>query len=346
MKMNGCNRFCKGAILVFIALAPCIQAVAQKSSAEKFKEVLRCTADFVDYVLNDVDTMFVEKNLYNLTFRPDYSYSYEHYNFTGKSQSLDIAPKGINALTFNIGWRWLIVGYSIDLQKGRELKEFNTSLYSARFGLDLYYRKSSDGYRIKRLYNEGQQLPYTGNGENALTVKQIGAGLCYAFNKRFSYAAAYGQSTIQRVSAGSLILGAGYNRQAFTLNHEAFDPLVKTQPDDALWFRNIKFNDFNISAGYAYNWVFAKNLLAGVSFAPAISYKRCETAYDERGSVDGCINMDFTTRAAVVYNNNRYYAGVSLESHTYGYKKSNLQITDGFGVLELYTGFNFWRRKK
>lgn len=345
MRMKGWNRFCSRAMLLVVVLVSCMQATAQSRSGEKLKRAIKSTVDFVDYVLNDVDTMYVEGNLYNLTIMPEYSYSYEHYKFAGKTQSIDIAPTGRNTLTFNVGWRWLIVGYSIDLQKGRQLKEFNTSLYSARFALDLYYRKCNDGYCIKRFYDGKEQLQEFDKGFNGLTVKQLGAGLCYAFNKRFSYAAAYGQSTTQRVSAGSLILGAEYNQQEFAMDHERLDPTIRGLLSKELGFERIKFNNVNISIGYAYNWVFAKNFLAGISVAPAISYKMNETAFPDKKDANAGIGLDFTTRAGLTYNNKRYYAGASLESHTYSNNKNNLNITNGFGVLEVYAGFNFWRRK-
>ena len=67
--------------------------------------------------------------------------------------------------------------------------------------------------------------------------------------------------------------------------------------------------------------------------------------YNDETDRQGSIGMDFTTRAALTYNNQRYYAGASLESHTYLYHKKPLYMTNGFGVLEVYVGVNFWRRK-
>lgn len=338
-------------ITMVIALLLCIHAPAQERGIDKVKKFVTGTFDFVDYVLNDVDTAYVEKNLYNMTFMPEYSFSYEHYRLGtmgNDGQSIGILPENRNKVTLNIGWRWLILGYSIDLQKGRPLKEFNTSLYSARFALDLFYRNGSEGYRIsdiKGLYDGDKQLPGNISEEDVLTVKQLGIGLRYAFNKRFSYGAAYGQSTIQRVSAGSLIVGAGYNRQDFTFDHEKVESFTGMKLKEELKYRRALYNDFSISLGYAYNWAFAKNFLGGISFEPSVGYKQTKLNYSGEEKVQGSVNMDFTTRAALVYNNQRYYAGASLESHTFYYRKKPLNISNGFGLLEVYVGFNFWRRK-
>ena len=317
----------------------------------KFKWATARTVDFIDYVLNDVDTAFVAENLYNLTVMPQYTLDGEHYRFhsmTDGKQSIDITPDSRHKLRLSGGWRWLILGYSIDLKGKSPQFDFNSSLYSARFGLDLFYRKCNGGYRIKGLngfYNDNAPLQNYSTDFNGLRVNQLGIELCYAFNKRFSYAAAYGQSTRQRRSAGSLILGAGYNRQHFTLDYEQFDPQIGKLVADGLKFNEACYNDISINLGYCYNWVFAKNFLASLSLAPAVGYKIAATRVTESGNRNANIGFDLTSRAAVVYNNGRYYAGGSFVSHTYNYNKEEFAILNSFGILKLYVGYNFWRRK-
>ena len=346
------HRYGTRAIIVIIALMFSLHATAQESIGNKLKKIAQKAVGFVDYILNDVDSTYIEGSRYNMSFMPEYSYSYEHYSIgtTGKDgQSIGVAPQGRNLLTLNIGWRWLVVGYSFDLDNNRPLTEFNTSLYSTRFALDLFYRKGSEGYKINRLkgFNSKDELLQDENWDcdGLTTVKQLGIGLSYAFNKQFSYSAALGQSTVQRVSAGSFILGIGYNWQKFSFNQDNLDPVLKAELKDELKFRQARFHDFSISFGYGYNWVFSKNLLAGISFEPALSYKKAKLEYTDYDSRTGGINMDFMTRAALTYNNNKYFAGASLESHTFCFNKNNIYIRDGFGILEVYIGFYFWRRK-
>lgn len=353
MRTKGCRHtYGIRATILIVALLFSLHSTAQEKTGSKFNKIVQETVDFVDYVLNDIDTTYIEKNEYNMTIMPEYSYRYEHYSIgtTGKNgQSMGIAPDGRNLLTLNIGWRWLIVGYSFDLDNNRPMTEFNTSLYSTRFALDLFYRKGSEGYKISRLdgFESGDKLLQGEDWEcdGLTTIKQLGLGVSYAWNKRFSYAAAMGQSTVQRSSAGSFILGAGYNWQKLTFNHDKLDPILKAELKDELKFKQAKFHDFSISVGYGYNWVLSRNLLAGISFEPAISYKKVKLEYTDYNSSQKDLSMDFMTRAALTYNNNKYYAGATLESHTYCFDKNDLYIRDGFGVLQVYAGFYFWRRK-
>ena len=111
-------------------------------------------------------------------------------------------------------------------------------------------------------------------------------------------------------------------------------------------FNRIKYHDFSFNAGYSYNWVFSKNCLANISLTPAIGYKHSSISSDDNRSIINNINIDFVSRAALVYNNTRYFIGASLVAHTYTYRKNALSIVNGFGVLNIYSGINLFRNKK
>jgi hypothetical protein len=56
------------------------------------------------------------------------------------------------------------------------------------------------------------------------------------------------------------------------------------------------------------------------------------------------INFDLITRAGITYNNSKWFVGASLVMHTYDYRKTNLSVTNSFGTLRIYAGFNFWKK--
>ena len=340
------------AIIVLLFSMPIV--AQQKDSPGFFGSIKRATiktVNFVDQLLNGFDTTYVAGNLYNLTVMPQYLLDNEHYRFTSLTdgrQSIDIAPDGRHNLRLNLGWRWLLVGYSYNLKGDSPQFNFNSNLYSARFGLDLFYRKSNAGYMIRGLrgFYDGTSTLKNYNKEfEGLHIKQLGIELCYAFNKRFSYAAIYGRSTKQRKSAGSLIIGTGYNRQRFTFDYEKLDPIISGQMTDGLKFKEAAYNDISIHLGYSYNWVFAKNFLANISLAPAVGCKVVATKATQKENLEASIGFNMTSRAALAYSNGRYYAGTSFVAHTYHYSKEKLSILNSFGILKLYIGYHFWRRK-
>ena len=108
----------------------------------------------------------------------------------------------------------------------------------------------------------------------------------------------------------------------------------------------VNYTDISASAGWAYNWVFAKDWLAAASLSLALGFKRStgEKNYQRFSFRDfsfNNLNVDGIGRFGLVWNNTKYFAGMSLILHTYNYSKSNFSTNSTFGSLNFYTGFNF-----
>ena len=125
----------------------------------------------------------------------------------------------------------------------------------------------------------------------------------------------------------------------------------KTPIDSSLFFRHIKYTDFAISGGYAYNWAFAHNWLLAGSLSLALAYKRSTGDVTHRSFSFSDfkfnnINIDGIGRFGLVWNNSRWYVGTSTILHAYNYRRSNFSTNNFFGSVNLYAGFNFGRKKK
>lgn len=343
------------AIIAMLAIMP---STAQETGRENesitdiILDGFRGTESFIENTLDHKDSIYISPNLYNLTIMPQYSYCYDYYRFSSvdSEQSITLSPGTSHKIGLYIGWRWIFLGYSFDVSNNKPQNDLNFSFYTSAIGIDLFYRKRSEGYRIRRLngfYGPGNnELQEYRHNFNGLTVEQQGANLYYIFNnEKFSYPAAYSQSTNQRISAGSFILGLSYNEQSFFFDHTKFDTPIREQLDDELKFERVRYKDFSINFGYSYNWVFAKDCVANISMTPAIGYKNTSLKLHNSKELLSSINFDLITRAAIVYNNSKYYAGASLVAHSYSYTRNSLSILNGFGVVNIYFGVNFWRRK-
>ena len=315
-------------------------------------KILDKTETVIEKYLDAKDSIYITPNKYNFIIMPQYSYNFEYYRFSSNEdgQAITLMPRLSSKIGFYAGWRWLFLGYSFNIDKGAPLMDFNFSFYTSKLGVDIFYRKRDKGYKIRNFKGfTGNAEKYLENNKNfdGLTVRQKGINLYYIFNnKKFSYPAAYSQTTIQRISAGSFILGISYNEQSFNFDYSLLGEDVEQQLTPELKFRNIKYKDFGINFGYTYNWVFARNCLANISLTPSIGYKNTSLKMTDSKELFSNINIDLITRAAIVYNNGKYFAGASLVSHTYTYSKEALSVLNGFGVINIYVGFNFWRKKK
>jgi hypothetical protein len=237
-------------------------------------------------------------------------------------------------------------------------KEFDISIYSSQVGADLHYRRTGHDYKIRDV-----KLGYGIDGDlfegipfSGVNVGITGLNVYYIFNHgRFSYPAAFGQSTCQKISCGSWLAGAGYTKNTLDLDYELLYktlsskmPVEEVKLDSGLMFKSIKYNDFMISGGYAYNWVFAKNWLACASGQLGLAYKTTygEVADEKKGFDLKKVNLDLIGRFALVYNNTRWYTGLSVILRTNNYHTSRFTANNIFGSFNAYIGYNFKLKSK
>ncbi len=320
---------------------------------------------------NDIDTTYIEPQHYNYTVMLQNTNTYEAYTIKSESgQSITFAPRPSMKLGPYIGWRWLFLGYTFDLKhinSGNNKKEFDLSLYSSMLGIDLYYRKTGDNYRIGRTSlsdkigrNYFKDIPFSG-----LNVGIKGFDLYYIFNhKKFSYPAAFSQSTRQKRSCGSLLVGIGYTSHSLSLD---YDKLKKTLTDklsenpeiniddviigEDYDFKSVKYKSYSASVGYAYNWVFLRNCLFSASMSASLAYKETKSDLTRHGTAlrdfdFKNFNFDGIGRFGFIYNNDKWYAGANTILHTYNYKKSRFSTNSYFGSLNIYAGINLGIKRK
>ena len=316
---------------------------------------------------NAMDTTYIIPNKYNWAFMLQNTNSFETYTLHSRElgQKLSFSPKPAVKIGPYLGWRWIFLGYTFEvssLGKGQQSKktEFELSLYSSMLGCDLIYRRTGNDFRLRKAKGLGEEArEVEGESCHGINVKVTGINAYYIFNhKRFSYPAAFAQSTVQRRSCGSWKKRISYTRHELDLDYNALPQALTQNPGYELSqdFRvnNLKYDDYSISCGYAYNWVFKPGWLLCVSLAPAIGYKQTRsnvvptqddpTLWTSIFNLDN-FNFDVTGRVGLVWNNTKYFGGLSLIVHNYNYRHNRLSINNTFGTLNLYVGLNFHKRK-
>lgn len=317
---------------------------------------------------SDVDTAYIEPQKYNYAAMLQNTNTYERYTINSvNNNTFTFAPDPKIKFGPYFGWRWLFLGYTVDfahLGSKSKSTEFDLSLYTAVFGIDLFYRKTGSNYKISRAeFNSTTTVntrPLHNVGFDGINVGIKGFNLYYIFNhRRFSYPAAFSQSTIQRHSCGSWLCGLGYTKHSLKIDWDKLyntvadrlgDNVANKYMDSQLKFGEIKYTDLSVSCGYAYNWVFARNWLAAASASLAVGYKNAtgnnntEVLSFRNFSMNN-FNIDGVGRFGIVWNNMRWFAGMSAIMHTYNYNREEFSTNSIFGSLNIYFGINFNKRK-
>lgn len=316
----------------------------------------------MDKVL-DVDTHYIERDKYNVTLMAQSDWRYKLIELSGtdddgKKQTLYFHPHSQVIIGPYVGYSMLFFGWTVDIGSNLNTRNSNIylSLYAPMFGIDYYYERDIDGYKITRLSGFGRDIAEASKGLSfpGLSTNMKYAHVYYIFNHRhFSYRAAYSQSTLQRHSSGAMILGYSYSRQNVRFDYEQLPAPFRDEQgnlmiSNALKVGRVRYTNHSISLGYTYNWVFARNFLFNISASPAIGYN---FAKGERLTSDKLyqlsnLNFDFIGKLGLVWNCQRLFAGGSFTAHTYAYRQSTFTCQNSLLSAQLYMGVKLWRTKE
>ena len=320
-----------------------------------FKRAIKKFMNFSDF-----DTLYISPNRYNYALMATHFSNFEYYSVTSEfpqPQKLSFSPNPHNKIGLYFGWRWIFLGWSVDIddiyrKTNRKNKgtEFDLSLYSSKLGVDIFYRRTGNNYKIHKIRGFYDEIPSDYSEDfSGLKVDIKRMNLYYIFNNRkFSYPAAFSQSTNQRRNAGTFIAGFSISKHNLDFDYQQLPAYIQERMNPGMKVNKIKYTNANIIFGYAYNWVFARNCLACLSLTPAIAYKASDVdAETQEGKAwYSKFNLDFLLRAGVVYNNGKYFVGTSFVGKNYNYHRNNFSLDNGFGTLQVYAGFNFHLRKE
>ena len=310
-----------------------------------FKRAIKKFMNFSDF-----DTLYISPNRYNYALMATHFSNFEYYSVTSEfpqPQKLSFSPNPHNKIGLYFGWRWIFLGWSVDIddiyrKTNRKNKgtEFDLSLYSSKLGVDIFYRRTGNNYKIHKIRGFYDEIPSDYSEDfSGLKVDIKGLNLYYIFNNRkFSYPAAFSQSTNQRRNAGTFIAGFSISKHNLDFDYQQLPAYIQERMNPGMKVNKIKYTNANISFGYAYNWVFARNCLACLSLTPAIAYKASDVdAETQEGKAwYSKFNLDFLLRAGVVYNNGKYFVGTSFVGKNYNYHRNNFSLDNGFGTCITY----------
>ena len=178
------------------------------------------------------------------------------------------------------GYRGYGVGYTMNVggDKGRTLTFGATGgAYGINVRIHTFENSNPDINLDSNLLTEEDKEAWNDvQLTDPIRVRTIIADGYYLFNgKRFSYAAAYDQSVIQKRSAGSLMAGLMYNYTRIDYSSDHNGDLVYLMQG----LGKVKLWQGSVGVGYAYNWVPARGLLVNVMAMPMLTFVNKLKAY-------------------------------------------------------------------
>ena len=219
----------------------------------------------------------------------DYSQSIDIPVYNEHSDwNLCFEPPVASSVGFWVGYRGTGFSYSKSLTKNAG-RYYSISSTGAKYGFNFRLRRfnTQDVKFTSTNYENGQTtgVPYDTvfNMPAPVWIRSTYINGYYVFNgRRYSQAAAYNQSVIQRRSAGSFLLGATWYQSSF--DYSDMSNAVFMIIGHGIY--RAKVHQGNIGVGYGYNWVPLRGLVVNVMAMPTFCvYNRVkaykyETNYD------------------------------------------------------------------
>lgn len=322
--------------------------------------------------LTNVDTAYVEPQHYNLMAMMQSINTFEYYSVkTASGKKISFSPDATYRLGPTGGYRFLCYGFSVDLKhlsnsSKNNRKMYNLNVFNKMFGIDFYWLDSGNAFHVNSMdinLGSGDIQPLKDIIAKGIQFNMRGLNLYYIFNHRkFSYPSIYGQSTMQKKSAGSPMIGIGYTRHSLNVDWKQVDKTVQETMgasiqqlglDSLTAFKTMRFADLSLSLGYGYNWAFAKqwalNASATLSFAynqPASYEHPSKHLFHFHDFNIKHINLYEVGRVGIVWNNNTWFAGANAIVRNYQFSRNQISIRHTLSAFTIYFGYNFWKRKE
>ena len=250
--------------------------------------VLRSVADYIDSsAVRGIDqryiqvpekpwTVMVKYHVNDMDMRSLSSMSEEHMAERGETGDFNwetvFQPRSESSIGAWIGYRGYGLGYSYSFRRSQG-RNFSIGMTGANYGLNLRTRRFRTNQIDVNIWGHDEDGAFEFNNLPAQTWEDIKVKTAildgfYMFNsKRFSYAAAYDQSTIQVRSAGSFMLGLMWFQTSLDYSARQNALFIQSMGD----IGRIKIHEGSIGVGYAYNWVPVRNLLINVTAMPMVA---------------------------------------------------------------------------
>ena len=204
----------------------------------------------------------------------DYEHSSDYPEVNERFEwKLCFEPPVASSIGFWVGYRGTGFSYSKSLTKNAG-RYYSFSTTGAKYGFNFRLRrfKTSDASFSAKDYVNGELdgAPYDTAFAmpSPVWIRSVYLNGYYVFNgRRYSQAAAYNQSVIQRHSAGSFLLGATWYQSSFDYSDMKNGYFMIFGGGTS----RIKVHQANIGVGYGYNWVPFRGLVVNAMVMPTLS---------------------------------------------------------------------------
>lgn len=301
-----------------------------------------------DKFFNSYDSTYVQGSgkRWNVKMKCDSWVDNYDFKFATDGYRMTMLSHPSSTAGFHLSYMAVSVGYDMNISKyfggsSDVRKRFNAQFNCALFAAEYSFVTNNIGTTIVRMGLPGEvhktHIDFKGIDTNSWNI-----ALYYFFNHRhYSQGAAFFYSKIQMKSSGSAYAGLQFSGQQFNFN---FSELAADQqprlPEDWGNRYSVRNKNYGLKIGYAYNWVFHRGWVLGVSVAPVVGLRK--GYINIPGENGNSFFLSGKIRGSIVYNLNRrwFFGIVGRADSDLIYDKEHSLLANNFSV-EASVGFRF-----
>lgn len=406
-----------GETMLFPSDTATVKTESHKKQKKSFGKTLLQPFKWIGRNWSAYDPRYSTPSFYNWAFQLQNNTSAEFMSMDNDLIKIDMRSKLSHRVGPYLGWNWLFYGFTIDLNadnifKGNKKKnEFTLSINSNLFNIDLIRRRTGGDFMLRKMDTRGTSVYDVDMANNHGIGEHISYGIdgininYFTNHRKYSNPAAFSNGAIQLRSVGSPIIGLGYTHQKLTTTigdsfsdyaaekmgasiESAEDYLMLTffdMENVGMYVNGIPthaiIDDLHLQLGYAYNLVFSRRLLLGLSLitSPAVKWAKFDNkgsylwdfgpefvdlfnnllddleensphklSLDEVQYEEKSRNFGFNIygRASLTYNYNRWRFGINASMSNLFYKRNYMKFNNNYGNAVIYAGYCFGRKKE
>lgn len=268
--------------------------------------------------------------------------SSKNHGFSIIDTNLFVKYKG--AEEANVGlwadYKWFGIGGSVKVLrsiKNQFALNIGGNIYTRKFLFGIHYQQYK-GF-VANIKNN-QNIDYVNidflSGDKITSNNFAIQSYYFLNNKKLSSSAVFSQTSKQKKSAGSLVIGISASSFSFYL------PRLDTLADGFRRWQSIFSTALSI--GYTYTYVWKKNYFASACIVPGFSfYQNINDSYISQG-INTKGNIKFLTKISAGYDNEKYFIALQYNNDNYFARKDNYRIRWHFGNIYLLIGKRFGKK--
>ena len=222
-------------------------------------------------------------------------------------------------------------------------RDLQLNLITHKIGVELY-RQSYEGFYVTDPdVSISAPQPYPTRPD--LTSRNTGYSMIYVFNpSKYSLPSTYTFAEQQLRSSGSFIMQTSLSSWSMSVDSALIGSHLRDTFGTGASLLNGRFTSIDIGPGYVHNIVF-NGFFLNLSFFVAPSHtwiKYTEVNRAERFDIQ--INLSGGVRAAVGYNSDTFFTGLSLANQSKIISLNETELINNRSAIKLVVGYRFRER--